>query len=263
MKKLFYFLSIFLVIVILYNLLGSVKSIKTLEFKDLEDTIKDNYYSVVYFGEKNENVDEYLKSFKKIDSIEVYYGKATLDELTLLDLDDSLSSLDCYVLFIQNLPVKVLPNNLSIGDYSDQIKKYFFNIIPSSEIRYKVVEDIDVYIKKVNSKDYTITVYGKTDCNYCTKFLPIVNDIARDYNLDIYYIEKGTFDSDEYNKILNLDLDIPAECTLNNIKTSTLESFPKPMTIITKGGKTVGCMLGYAKKEVLVNKLKEFNLIKE
>ena len=49
-----------------------------------------------------------------------------------------------------------------------------------------------------------------------------------------------------------------------NDKDTTIKgAFPKPMTIISKSGKEVGCIRGYVTEDVVVEKLKEFGIIKK
>ena len=63
--------------------------------------------------------------------------------------------------------------------------------------------------------------------------------------------------------LLETDLAIPAECTLDDKDTTIKGAFPKPMTIISKSGKEVGCIRGYVTEDVVVEKLKEFGIIKK
>ena len=63
-------------------------------------------------------------------------------------------------------------------------------------------------------------------------------------------------------KIKELDFTIPAECTLTGKEAKFSGSFPKPMTIITKNGKLVDCIRGYVTEDTVVEKLKEYKIIK-
>lgn len=62
---------------------------------------------------------------------------------------------------------------------------------------------------------------------------------------------------------MNLDFEIPAKCTTTGYSTTMSKSFPKPMTIITKGGKFVDCIRGYVPEETVLETLKEYKIVKE
>ena len=129
-------------------------------------------------------------------------------------------------------------------------------------INYKTLSTASEYIKKVNSNELTVAIFGYESCSYCNLYKPIFNKVAKDYDLDIYYFDTEKYDQDEYNEILELDLTIPASCTVDGIETSLKNGFPKPMTLITKKGKLVGCIKGYVSEDYLVGKLKEYKVLK-
>ena len=56
---------------------------------------------------------------------------------------------------------------------------------------------------------------------------------------------------------MDLDLTIPGECVTNGVETTFKKGFAKPMTIVTKNGKLIGCIKGYYDKETYISKLKE------
>ena len=111
-------------------------------------------------------------------------------------------------------------------------------------------------------KKVPYSLAGEIKFLYCKLYLPVINKVSEDYNVDIYYFNRDTYDSTEYSKVLSLSLDIPAKCTLDNTATTTAESFPKPMTLITKNGKTVDCIRGYVETDSVVETLKKYKIIK-
>lgn len=255
-------------LIILLGVLIIVKksddNIKMIGYDYIYDSLGKNNFSVVYFGEKNEDVTSQLADFKSIYNFPVYYSNIGLQKLNEVLRQNSLSveKLNTYVLFMEGLPLYVLEDGYDSSVYYEAIDKYFYNKIPESERYYKILDKASSYIKKVNSKKYTVAVFGKDNCSFCNLYLPIVNDVARDHDLDIYYFDENTYDSTEYDKIMKLDLLIPSECVTSGISSSFTKGFAKPMTLITKSGKTVGCIKGYVKREELESKLREFKLIK-
>ena len=129
--------------------------------------------------------------------------------------------------------------------------------IGSNEITY------DEYEEMVKNDDAFIVIIERTGCSYCQMYMPVFNKVAKDSNLDIYYIDSTTYNKSEYKKITDLELEIPAYCTTNNTKTSTAGSFPKPMTFIIKDGKTVSCALGYKSEDNLKSFLFSYGVINQ
>lgn len=74
-------------------------------------------------------------------------------------------------------------------------------------------------MKVIKSKKVIMTVFGRNSCYWCNKFKPIYNEVAKEQGADIYYIDSDSFNKDEYNKILNSGLNIPAKCTESKEKT--------------------------------------------
>lgn len=263
MKKTICSITLLIIIIIASIFMFKGNSIKTLTNDNFKNTIEKNYYSVVYFGGKSDKINDLLKSFSEIGTIKTYYADMDINDINkhIKELGE-IKDKDVFILFANYDPLFVMENNLTLNEYSDYINYYFYNIIPKDQQNYKTI-DADVYLKKVNSKDYVVTVFGKDDCDYCNKYMPVFNKVAGDYKLDVYFFDKNQYDKDEYEKIMNLDLKIPSKCTTDGKDTTFKNGFPKPMTVITKSGKFVDCIKGYVTEDVLVNKLKEYKIIKE
>ena len=89
----------------------------------------------------------------------------------------------------------------------------------------------------------------------------MTHEVAGKYNLDIYYFDTDKYDQKELEKIYKLDFTIPKECTTTGEETTLAEGYPKPLTLITKKGKLVGCIRGYVSEDKLVSKLKEYKVL--
>lgn len=239
--------------------------IELIKYEDIITKAKQNSFSLIHTGEVTEKQEKQMKEYAKTYFLDPYYTDASVEQLNeLLKNYEDLSVKDNnqYVLFLKDKPVVVLDDTTEGFMMTGYLEKYIMNKIPSWEMNYKVLSTAAEYIKKVNSKEYTIAVFGASSCSYCNLYLPVINDVAGKYSLDIYYFDADNYDKDEYAKIQELDITIPAECTLNNQDVKLGGNFPKPMTIITKNGKLVGCLRGYYTDDVVVNKLKEFKLVK-
>ena len=126
----------------------------------------------------------------------------------------------------------------------------------------KTVSTYKEFMKIYKSKKVTMHVFGRNTCYYCNIFKPIYNEVAAENNLDIYYYDSDSFNSDEYSKILNSGINIPAECTSSKEETPLSSGFGTPLTLYLKNGKVVGCISGYVNKEKLETKLKSVGMMK-
>ena len=102
--------------------------------------------------------------------------------------------------------------------------------------------------KKTNNKEDFVLIVSRTDCSHCMSYKPKVKQIAKDYNLIIYYID---FD-EEKNK----------EKFLNeyNLDGST------PITIFIKDGKETSLLNrleGDLEEEKVIERLKKMGFIKK
>jgi thiol-disulfide isomerase/thioredoxin len=254
---------IILLLLILFLLKGKTNK-NFLTYGEITSTIENSDFSAIYFGKEDESSKKMFANFKEIYGFKTYYSDASLKELNnlLSKAELSTNTTDVYVLFANATPKLIIQKDDDIEILKSTIEKELFNRIPQSEIKYKIADDASSIAKLVRSNNYTVLVFGYDSCNYCKLYLPVINKIAEDYKTDIYYFNRDTYDPGEYAKVLSLDLSIPAKCTLDNIATSTNETFPKPMTLITKNGKTVDCIKGYVETNTVVDKLKEYKIIK-
>lgn len=239
------------------------KDFGNIDFMHLDEKLKDIDLAIVYFGDLTDEKKETIQDITKDRDIRLFTSSATVDDLNSLLIVNTMTTEteDIYVLFINADPVGYIIGTASRTTMKETINELFFDEIPPSKIAY-VVPESDEFIKKVKSKKYTVSVYAMNDCIHCTKFLPTINKIAQDYGIEVNYFNRNTYDKDEYNKIMALDLKIPAKCTTDNEDTTMLAGFPKPMTLITKNGKVVDCIKGNVKESVVLDMLEEYKIIK-
>lgn len=266
-KNMYLVITIIMVVVLFFILLISKKntfSIIKLESNNILNAIDKNGASILYTKEINEDIQNKFKSYYDEYRILTYYSVMDLDSINemLKTYELSTDNDTVFIIFMNGEPVDVV-STIDNNRVIELLDKHLYNIIPESEISYKVLSTANQYIKKVNSKEYTIAVFGIDNCTYCDLYLPVINDIAREHNLDVYYFNRDQYDEDEYEKIMDLDFEIPAKCTTTGYSTSMKKSFPKPMTIITKSGKFVDCIRGYVTEYKVLEMLKEYKIVRE
>lgn len=269
MKKNKNLMILFLLLILLVGGLFLIKKghtkINELTLDRVINVVDKHDYSILYIGEPTEEVKETLKSIKKLGRIELFSINASIIEVNSIIKNEEVKVKNAgdYLLFVGNEPVAVMEKDLNLERYEELVNKHFYNKIPESERAYKVIPKAKDYIKKVNSKKYTIAVFGYEGCSYCNLYLPVINKIAAERELDIYYFDRDSYDEEEWLDIMELDLEIPGECTLNGESTTMVAGFPKPMTLITKSGKLAGCIRGYVTEDVVIDKLEELKILED
>ena len=269
MEKKLWIISTITIIVLFIGFIIYRSSLKSgmqyVELDKLLTTVKDSNYSIVHTGEKTDELEKIMKPIAKEYHMNTYYTDFNKEELNkIVGQYENLyvDSENQYIIFLKDKPVFVFNDDTSDYLVKTYLNKYLLNVIPEYEKKYKVLNTAQEYIDKVNSKEYTIAVFGYEKCSYCGLYLPVINEVADKYNVDIYYFDSDNYNETEMRKIKELDITIPAECTLNGKPAKFNEAYPKPMTVITRKGKLEGCIRGYVNEETVVNKLKELKIIK-
>lgn len=259
-------LPVILVLVLLLPILidyVNSKKISIISQEEFNEIIEEGKVSLAFVG--NIDSEEYKELKKKLIDYKTKY------EINVYSIkSDELSTTEMTNLLIKNTPSYVISQNGKIVkvvediDKADvQLNKYVNNVIPEDEIAFKTLSTYKEFKKVVDSKTISMHVFGRNTCYYCNIYKPIYNDLANEYSLsNIYYYDSDSFNSTEYEKILNSGLKIPAECTNSGEEIALSEGFGTPLTLFTKKGKVVGCISGYVTSEKLETKLQTVGMIK-
>ena len=97
------------------------------------------------------------------------------------------------------------------------------------------------YEDKVENGDAFIVVIERAGCSYCVQYMPIVEDVANEKKIPIYYIDTDTLSADEYNN-------------LNN-KNSYLKrnNWGTPTTLFMLGDRVLDAIGGYTEKDAVLS----------
>ncbi len=232
--------------------------IKYEEFEKLES-------GLVYFGDIDSDVKKVLKDYDRNYSVKEYivldYDKDTLNKL-LKDYKLNEINEKGYVLVNNSIPVWSGDKTFDEKSLNEEIDYQNNGTLRSSDIVYNIPNKIDDVVNLIKSNKYTVTVLSKTDCSYCTLYQPVINDIVKKYNIDIYYLDKEKFSDSDFKKFKDLDLEIKSECTTSGVATTTKSSLSYPLVLITKKGKSVDCLLGYQSEGEVLELLMKYNIIK-
>lgn len=86
--------------------------------------------------------------------------------------------------------------------------------------------DINEWVEATKSDEPVITVIGLTYCQFCKKYNPVINKIAKEKGIKLYWFDADNYDEDSFSTL-----------------TSTYElSYvgSSPYTLVTKNGEVVG-----------------------
>ena len=219
-----------------------------------------NEYTLLHLGPISSGDEKILKQLQHNYKVYLINSKANEEDREAY-LNDYYNEGDEYLLFINGTFTGAMEGNKEYSYYEELMDKYIYHVIPDADIKYKTPKDAEEFYNLTSrKKEYTIAVFGYADCSYCTLYKPVINEIANDYNLDIYYIDGSSHPY--YEEIVSADYEIPAKCTKDNKAVKTSGSFATPMTLIIKENKTVDCIRGYVPKSEVESVLKNNKIIK-
>ena len=139
-----------------------------------------------------------------------------------------------------------------IKSYEDSIK--YYNEVgdeeddyPTEEIQYDNLTELNLTGLKarINAKETFVIMITRTDCSYCMMYKPIMDEIAGENNIKIYYIETDHMTKSEYDELSEM-----------------VEFSGTPTTCLYVKGKLTDQMDGYRTKEASENFLKQYDIIK-
>ena len=238
-----------IIILIRYN----ATKISTITLDQVDNKVKNDAISLVYVGEFNKDIETKMRQYKKDNGFKLYTLSNSIDEVNK-KYNIEIQGDFAYLIYDKNGYLGFIDKTIEEQYYQQYFNKYLFNELPSIEIRYKRAT-ADQYLKLVNSNEYTIAVLGDNTCTYCNMLENVINEIAINNKYDIYYLKKNDYTETDYNKILDLDFTIPARCTKKREETTLKAGYATPLTIVTKKGKMVDCILGYYEYNTYLEKL--------
>lgn len=102
-------------------------------------------------------------------------------------------------------------------------------------------------VSKFNDDKVTFVYYGRSGCQYCVKYAPVVKEVAKEKKVDFYYFNADELTQEAAEKLIALDK------TFNEGLRGT------PFTFAFKNGKLLGSIPGYVEKTELVKFIESVN----
>ena len=93
------------------------------------------------------------------------------------------------------------------------------------------------YKTMVDNGDAFIVVIERTGCGYCTMYMPIVEEVAKEKKIPVYYIDTDTLSSEEFDELGR---------TNNYLKKN---KWGTPTTLFMLGDRVLESISGYVDKD--------------
>ena len=97
------------------------------------------------------------------------------------------------------------------------------------------------YEEKVENGDAFIVIIERAGCSYCVQYMPIVEEVANEKKIPIYYIDTDTLSQDEYTEL---------STTNNYLKRN---DWGTPTTLFMLGERVLDSIGGYVEKDAVLS----------
>ena len=97
------------------------------------------------------------------------------------------------------------------------------------------------YEEKVDNGEAFIVIIERAGCSYCVQYMPIVEDVANEKKIPIYYIDTDTLSSEEYTEL---------STTNNYLKRN---DWGTPTTLFMLGDRVLDSIGGYVEKDAVLS----------
>lgn len=104
----------------------------------------------------------------------------------------------------------------------------------------------DEYSKMVDNGDAFVVVIERTGCSYCTMYMPIVEEVAKENKIPLYYIDIAELTSEEMEKL---------ESGNSYLKKNS--QWGTPTTLFMLGDRVLNSIGGYVEKDSVLAFLKD------
>lgn len=111
--------------------------------------------------------------------------------------------------------------------------------------------DYPTYASKIENNENFMFVIESTNCGYCEMYMPILEEVANELSIPIYYIDISELSSDESNQLAS------SNTYLMN------EQWGTPTTLLMSGDKVVASISQYVEKDELVKFINKRIILKD
>lgn len=111
--------------------------------------------------------------------------------------------------------------------------------------------DYERFMTLYSGSTPSIVVLVQTNCGYCNMYKPIIDEIAYDEDINIYYLDITKLTNSEYNQLIN---------SIDFFKTHS--DWGTPTTLIVKNSSTIDYLEGYSSEDTTLKFYRENSIIK-
>jgi len=277
-KGLIFLLALLLIIVgvcVYYQLDNKEKTSNTEVSEKESNQIMDNFYE--YFKSKDAKIIYYASStcgycslqtpiMEQIDKdYDIDYLYIDSSKLTTSDRETVLKELN----IDHATPTTVVVKNGKVVDTQigyvegEQMVEFLINsrILDKDAVytpeQYLTMIDYSQYKELIAKEGTYVVTIGQTGCSHCIATKPVLNTIAKDYNIEMNYLNLTNMTETEKNDFYSTLTDIE----YNEESFVSKGSIGTPLTLIIQNGKVVSYINGEKPTSQYITKLKKVGLI--
>ena len=277
-KGLIFLLAILLIIVgvcVYYQLDNKEKTSNSEVSEKESNQIMDNFYE--YFKSKEAKIIYYASStcgycslqtpiMEQIDKdYDIDYLYIDSSKLTTSDRETILKELN----IDHATPTTVVVKNGKVVDTQigyvegEQMVEFLINakILEKDSVytpeQYLTMIDYSQYKELIAKEGTYVVTIGQTGCSHCIATKPVLNTIAKDYNIEMNYLNLTNMTESEKNDFYSTLRDIE----YNEESFVSKGSIGTPLTLIIQNGKVVSYVNGEKPTSNYITKLKKVGLI--
>ena len=82
----------------------------------------------------------------------------------------------------------------------------------------------DEFVQKIDNEESFVLCVSRTTCSHCATYKPKLENVAKDYGIDLYYIDIDKYsdeEQEEFVKVINFNDTTPTTVFLKNGKETT------------------------------------------
>ena len=125
----------------------------------------------------------------------------------------------------------------------------------------KIISAYEEYEKILDNDFDNLIVFGREGCHFCEMYQPVLKEVANLYKIEIVYIDMASLSSEDYKKVIESALSIPAKCTKNREESDIGRGFGTPLSLFVRNKMTYDCIRGYKDKTDLIKDLKKIGYV--
>lgn len=127
-------------------------------------------------------------------------------------------------------------------------------VINKKEVKY--INNFQEFESVLAEQSTVMLVFGKTGCQYCQKYIPELEKVLDEQDVDIYYINASQLSEEDLDSVMHSGLTVPGKCNSSGVDRPISKGFGTPLSLIVESRSTVDCIRGYKSAGFVTSVLK-------